>query len=649
MIKNTLILTFISFSLSFPLIPQASARISTAKKQVKTQRKAPQKQVPSHIKKKALARRAFIRNYKRLSAKEKLHLITSMVKTMAALELASSRRQGFVHYSEPHPFWSLFIMQAHADPKDKACFLAGHLLDNTLTGSCDWVKARRDQDIACTLRNGDLGVRCNRSVFPSSPCVKDFKDARDIRNYSSTQACAYADAHNIKQHIAAGNNSLDSIAQDESFVDQLTEEDSRNSFWRSGNPEDWVTKRNQILGDDFDQYESLLAGHSEGAVITYLQRIQQKCEKSTANNRFEQKHCNAFKTDLASLLIKTKDCFGFHELPGKHFCQVRVATSSTENDHLVVRLEGNSNIVSPPPVRSAVVYRADYAQKKYCKDSNFENRPIYSSQTSNVKSDNICPEDQKLSSSTAFSYSEQNVFIKKNNRNNMCQFSSVAENNIPDNHYVKNLFIKDNLSNFLPGAQVHCSDPNPPPRALSPTDLMAGTDSFNNHNYSCYGNYQISRVLNSEAPSEKCVDPDVVALRNAASLIKNYTHCGENNITISIEKEPKEGGYVSGTVSRTIWSKPLGNWLENRTSFGEEGGYYKIHIQRKDRVGTRKTHYVTHRNDTPRTTSDWLYGDGKSFKDANANLGLFGAISKLCPPPASAPSASPRAGGGGVD
>ena len=145
MIKN--MFTFILITLSFSLAHQVSADISASKgkKQVKAQR-----HIPSHIKKEALARRALIRNYKRLSAKQKLRLITSMVRTMAALELANARRQGLANYIHPHLLWSLFIMRAYADATSgNTCFLGGHFVPNLPDGRCNWRAARNIR--RCTL------------------------------------------------------------------------------------------------------------------------------------------------------------------------------------------------------------------------------------------------------------------------------------------------------------------------------------------------------------------------------------------------------------------------------------------------------------------------------------------------------------------
>ena len=65
------------------------------------------------------------------------------------------------------------------------------------------------------------------------------KDQGIARNYSSTQACAYADAHNIQKHIEQGGEDLTDIPVDPNIVeDQLT----NSGLWSSANPDEWVQK-----------------------------------------------------------------------------------------------------------------------------------------------------------------------------------------------------------------------------------------------------------------------------------------------------------------------------------------------------------------------------------------------------------------------
>ncbi len=661
-IKNTLIFTFIFLAFSFP--NQVSARSSTSKikKQVKTQSNISQRQIPSHIKRKALARRDLIRNYKKLSAKQKLHLLTSMVRTMAALELAHSRRRGRVstnyHDSLFHPFWSLFIMRAYADDNSNTCFLGGHLVP-TNEGVCDWGAARADDRVKCTF-GGNPGVKCNSALFPSSPCVKDFKYGPRILNYSSTQACAYADAHNIKKHIEDGGRDLTNISVDPNIV---SEQLNKPSLWASANPNVWVDERDKLLDGYKDAYALLLAGHDDGEIVIQLQEIKDRCE-SNVSNRFEKKHCDAFEKDLDHLGViesepspgESEDdpspgeeegndgCFAFHELPGEHFCQVRVATdrSHSEKDHLIVRLEGTINnavavidspsrnavaVIDSPsrnavavidsPSRNAVVYRLD--NDKYCKDSGFKGKKAYSENTSNFWHPNeICGDE--ASHPASFSYFEVNLSIEKKNGNNMCKF------NFSDHQDDQHLLIPFNLrllkdssklSNFLPGVKVHCPYIN-----IDDGIIPRGNDTHIN----CA---QLKNKLNGPTNADKCIDPDVVALRDAASSLKHLEQCsGGQTLTIRIRKG--RGEY-----------QLLDDWLEDHQSLDD--GTYEIKIQRK-KPGSNNTwtgHYEfnSHLGDTDdqfphgrkhRTISDWLYGNGKSVNDADEGGGLNGVVSGLC-------------------
>ena len=203
-VKNIFIFIFISFSLSFPFIPQAAARTSGT---IKIQRSIASSRIPSHIKKRALAHRNLIRRYKRLSAKQKFRLITSMVRTMAALELANAKRQGrrgMTSYNDSlfNPFLSLFITQAYAQSSsNQVCFLGGHLVkQHLLDGKCNWTAARNLHKCS----DGSSRIQCNPALFPSKPCVPNLssteRNSLRIRAYSTTQACAYADAYKVKQY-----------------------------------------------------------------------------------------------------------------------------------------------------------------------------------------------------------------------------------------------------------------------------------------------------------------------------------------------------------------------------------------------------------------------------------------------------------------
>lgn len=636
-IKKILALT--PFFLSLTLTNHVFADISTSgiKMQVKPQKNISQNKIPIHIKKKTLARRSLIRNYRKLSAKQKLRLLTSMVRTMAALELASAKRHGLAHYRDPHPFWSLLIIPAYADPNGETCFLGGHLVP-LRNGRCNWSAARNNNK--CGLNdNPEAGIQCNSVLFPSSPCVPDLnrqqRRDRGIPFYSTTQACAYADAHNIKRHIENGGRDLTNIQADDYFA--TTQLLNNTNFWSSQDPNDWVVQRDGILGDHTGQYASLLARHNDGEVINQLQEIRDRCSNASG---FEAKHCQAFNEDLNLLASAAplddpvdnisveqpdEQCFDFHELPGEHFCQVRVATSDTEKDHLIVRLTGtinNDGFLVSPPQREAVVYRLkevdlDSGEKKkqYCRDSKFEGESFGANIPLTSNSKRIVCGKPNYSSAAKFSYSGTKFYIQKNNGNNMCKFSMIG--NVPDNHYAQHLAAYENLSHFLPGVRVRCVGIN----------IDDGTINRGDFTHTNCG--QLKRELSGSTNANKCIDPDVVALDNAASFLKHDIHCRRQNITIRIKKD---GGEY----------QLLEDWLKDHQSFDD--GTYRIQVQRK-RIdsSTYLNGYYTFNSPLGSTTgivtqfpqgrkhrtlSDWLYGDGKSINDEGG--GLNGIVSRLC-------------------
>ena len=643
-IKKILALIPLFFSLTLTNQVFSDISASETKKQVKTQKNISQNRIPSHIKKKALARRSLIRNYRKLSAKQKLRLLTSMVRTMAALELASAKRHGFAHYREPHPFWSLLIIPAYADPNGETCFLGGHLVP-LRNGRCNWSAARNMHN--CSLGdNSEGGIQCNSDLFPSSPCVPNLsrQQRRDkgIPFYSTTQACAYADAHNIKRHIGRGGTDLTNIQPNNYFA--AGELINRPDFW-SQDPNDWINQRNRILGDNLDEYASLLAEHNEGGVITHLQEVRDKCSRASG---FEAKHCQAFNEDLNRLesvtsptdpvddtSVEPEECVDFHKLHGEHFCQVRVTTSDTTKDHLIVRLEGVINddgFLISPPKREAVVYRLDNEKKKYCKDSHFEKKnyittpgqPGKSNLSGHSDSSYACYRTERgnqFPSTTRFSYGNAELQIKKKKGySNMCNIT--VRNQTINDQYPILLSKSDNLSNFLPGTRVRCHG----------IDIDDGTIS-DRSGFTHTNCGQLKRELTDSTNTHKCIDPDVVALHNAASFLKHHISCRRQNITIKIKKG--EGEY-----------QLLDDWLKDHQSFDD--GTYRIQVQRK-RTDSSSSSYLNAyytfnsplRNTTGvvtqfphgrkhRTISDWLYGDGKSINDDDKGGGLNGIVSKLC-------------------
>ena len=753
-IKNTFLLIFISFSLSFLLIPQASARsVGT----IKIQRSIASSRIPSHIKKKALARRDLIRRYKRLSTRQKFKLITSMVRTMAALELANSRREGrrgTTSYNDSlfHPFLSLFITQAYAQSSgNRVCFLGGHLVDNTTDGTCNW-DAARDAHKKCKLSNGNDGIQCNSALFPSNPCVRDFKDPQveNIRNYSSTQACAYADAYKYQKFLNSSGLDHPKDAVIEEFDNKL----KNSSLWSSSDPEDWVKKRNSILSEAGSEakgkYESLLANHTvngEAAVITELQNIQRQCAADNINS-FEKKHCRAFKTDLHQLnlnydhntapttLTSTSgiddsdsaseqttsesapvpvpvpvpaaespptaepapvpaaespstaepapaataataataepataepatagkeddpaepeedtdpsenddDCFDFHELPGEHFCQVRVAaTSDTEKKgHLVVRIEGED------ANREAVVYHLDNEKKKYCKNSDFQKENYNparetSSNLSYPDHSSCYPiNNMRFSNSAKFSYEQATIRItRKKGYSNMCNLSvdGLTKNNFS---LVGPLDNSSKQSNFIPGIRVQCkASDDLRSRIDDIDDEVHRNENKATHTYE--GCQKWKEELNAPTTGHNCVDSDVVALKNATNYLQYQGNCQEPNITDPIKhlkiKECDPNRSDGTCVSNNTES--LSDWLENNESFGDKT--YRIFEEGGEGdVGKR----IDFKGTDNYTISDWIYEEGES-EDQKSNIyGFYGITTHLCSNRSPAPSPAETTGTG---
>ena len=180
--------------------------------------------------------------WKRLPVKQKIKLYHSMVRTMAVLEL--SRRQRSTKTSSLYPFWQLFIAQAYAQARERGtCFLGGHIVPN-----CNWRQAK--QDHGCDLGD-NKGIRCDGNIFPTAPCVTDFSHvSRNIRStYSTTQACAYADAQLIARQLStSGSLNFDGIteAQKREVVEDQLNNDNLN-LWNSPNPDTWIEKRDELI------------------------------------------------------------------------------------------------------------------------------------------------------------------------------------------------------------------------------------------------------------------------------------------------------------------------------------------------------------------------------------------------------------------
>ena len=407
-------------------------------------------------------------------------------------------------------------------------------------------------------------------------------------------------------------------------------------------------KRDEILGDHEGKYIELLAGHNDRKIIENLQEIQRRCNHSVPNS-FEEKHCDAFKKDLDVLLHSAPtptppdpdpidpaeddpDCFDFHKLPGEHFCQVRVATNDKKKDHLIVRLEGTINgdgSFIGPPHREAVAYRLrlDNDKKQYCKDSSFVSKSYSRNRMTQSKSDTC---NNNISHKVEFSHLGVNFYTNKENGNNMCKFTAKSsDQEIPNEHYAQQLLSSDDkLSNFLPGVRVQCP-------YINIDDGVAPRVSDTHIN--CEG---LRRNLNG-TDSNKCVDPDVVALRNAINSLKHLDQCSRGQ-TLTIKIKKGNGEYQS-----------LDDWLKDHQSLGD--GEYEIQVERRKHGSNNRWpgHYEfnSHLGDTDgtfphgrkhRTISDWLYGDGKSVEDASENGGLNGIASRLCHKPQRRVSPSSR-------
>ena len=247
--------------------------------------------------------------WKRLPVKQKIKLYHSMVRTMAVLEL--SRRQRSTKTSSLYPFWQLFIAQAYAQTQRGTCFLGGHIVPN-----CNWRATRLDtENKRCSLNNTNDGIRCNRAVFPTAPCVRDFNDpaVRSIRStYSTTQACAYADAQLIARHLSSSSNgSLNFGAITEAQKNAVVEDQLSNSnrnLWLLADPGDWIEKRDQLIKDTLDdgdegdamtKYNEALLSEATG-IVDKLESVNEACNDDV-HKSFEKKHCDVFQRDLEAL------------------------------------------------------------------------------------------------------------------------------------------------------------------------------------------------------------------------------------------------------------------------------------------------------------------------------------------------------------
>ena len=152
----------------------------------------------SQISQKKSTRSLFMARYKRLSTQQKLRLYNVMISTMAALERSYYGRS---RSSSAFPsFWDIWLTRAYAQ-SSSSCFYGGHIIND-----CNWSQARRRYN-TCQV-NGVTGVRCNSNILLSEGiCVYTMEYARrqGLRNYSTTQACVYADTQITVQHLEGRN------------------------------------------------------------------------------------------------------------------------------------------------------------------------------------------------------------------------------------------------------------------------------------------------------------------------------------------------------------------------------------------------------------------------------------------------------------
>ena len=163
----------------------------------------------------------FMAKYKRLSTRQKLRLYNVMIRTMAVLEHAYYRRSE--NSSSASYFFNLFLQMAYAQSSSgNSCFYGGHIIRD-----CNWSQAKRDYNTC--LVNGVKGIQCNSSILLNEGiCVYAIEHARreGLRNYSTTQACVYADTQITAQRLAGRSPPLTN--------DQVVRSQLNSQFWGSG-------------------------------------------------------------------------------------------------------------------------------------------------------------------------------------------------------------------------------------------------------------------------------------------------------------------------------------------------------------------------------------------------------------------------------
>ena len=230
---------------------------------------------------------ALMARYKKLSVKQKTRLHHVILQTMSALELSRFRSNSLSSFY----LWQYILPQANAQRSDQICFYGGHKIEG-----CNWNQARRDH--SCQI-NGRTGVSCNSDLFAPGICVHTTGSARrqGLRNYSTTQACVYANTHIKAQQIKDSDYSPSPERINAIVTKQLT-----GNIWGSPDPEVWMQKRNGIitgvLGEDgLGQY---LESPNAQTTLSLLQQINGACEN--VRDASERRHCEFFQKESQELL-----------------------------------------------------------------------------------------------------------------------------------------------------------------------------------------------------------------------------------------------------------------------------------------------------------------------------------------------------------
>ena len=248
--------------------------------------------VRSQLNQQKSSRSLFIAKYKQLSSRQKLQLYSVMIRTMAVLEHSYYKSSGKARSA--FRFLDLWLVRAYAQNSSEVCFYGGHVVRG-----CNWSQARR-QHSSCRI-NGVRGVQCNSNILLNEGiCVYTIGHAKrqGLRNYSTTQACVYADTQITAQRLAGTNPAHTS--------DQVVRDQLNNQLWGSGDPDVWHSKRDKIItealgADGLTEYrEHVNSRLGDGNELhSQLTAIDRACKN--VRNPFEIKHCQFFRRELNEL------------------------------------------------------------------------------------------------------------------------------------------------------------------------------------------------------------------------------------------------------------------------------------------------------------------------------------------------------------